>query len=234
MSDLNKTCIKCYENKPLSEFRENSRMRDGHRNDCRGCELAAVRLWAEKCKAERHAAKLARIAAPAKPCRKCSQILSKEMFYQSDVNEDGFRNICIECTKIDSHENYAANLEKALAQARAWQQNNPEKWAKIRARARDKNYGRNPMHKLAQLAVSYAHKTGRLVRQSCLICDDPKTDAHHPSYEPENFLCVQYLCRKHHRRANRLPSMPKIYSKELDNIFEKHKCFPHKVEVSKE
>ena len=36
-----KTCTKCGETKPLSEFYAMKGMRDGHRNDCKSCNLAA-------------------------------------------------------------------------------------------------------------------------------------------------------------------------------------------------
>src|ERR671939_30189 len=36
-----KRCIKCNELKPLDEFYRMAGMRDGHRNDCKPCNLAA-------------------------------------------------------------------------------------------------------------------------------------------------------------------------------------------------
>ncbi|MDQ3978623.1 MAG: hypothetical protein M3314_03600, partial [Actinomycetota bacterium] len=36
-----KQCNKCGETKPLSEFYKMPEMRDGHRNDCKPCNLAA-------------------------------------------------------------------------------------------------------------------------------------------------------------------------------------------------
>lgn len=32
-----KTCIKCGKTKPLSEFHQSKRMKDGHRSDCKTC-----------------------------------------------------------------------------------------------------------------------------------------------------------------------------------------------------
>lgn len=37
---MEKQCVKCGEVKPLSEFYRFAKMRDGHRNDCKGCNLA--------------------------------------------------------------------------------------------------------------------------------------------------------------------------------------------------
>ena len=44
MSDT-KTCIKCYETKPLSEFYKDNSTKDGHRNDCTVCRKAFMKAY---------------------------------------------------------------------------------------------------------------------------------------------------------------------------------------------
>jgi hypothetical protein len=225
-----KKCIKCTETKPIEQFRDSPRNKDGHRNECRFCEAKARLVWVDAQKAERHAAKLARISSPTKLCRTCNQVLSKELFYDAPVNADGKKNICIECDKLDRHDRYLKNSDIQNEQAMHWQKSNPDKVREIRrrfnARHRPGWEVKYPEKKMAQLAVAYALKTGKLKKESCMICGKKVVEAHHPSYEPEDFLSAQWLCHRHHYRANRLPWMPKRYSKELDNYYEIHHCFP--------
>ena len=48
--------------------------------------------------------------------------------------------------------------------------------------------------------VGRAIKLGILVRGSCEVCGDPKTDGHHDDYTKP--LQVRWLCRKHHAAAH--------------------------------
>jgi hypothetical protein len=40
-----KSCGRCHAFKPLAEYRDHARARDGHRGTCRACEREADRLW---------------------------------------------------------------------------------------------------------------------------------------------------------------------------------------------
>jgi DNA-binding transcriptional MerR regulator len=58
----------------------------------------------------------------------------------------------------------------------------------------------NPVARKARKAVALAIKSGKLTRQSCRACGDPKSEAHHEDYnEP---LKVVWLCKKHHAMAD--------------------------------
>lgn len=52
-----KTCKKCGEPKPLTEFYANSRMRDGRLNACRACATADTRAYKER-HADQHKARM--------------------------------------------------------------------------------------------------------------------------------------------------------------------------------
>src|SRR6185369_4282743 len=50
----------------------------------------------------------------------------------------------------------------------------------------------------AHRAVSKAVKSGRLKRTPCWVCGNPKTHAHHSSYDRDMRLLVVWLCPSHH------------------------------------
>lgn len=68
----------------------------------------------------------------------------------------------------------------------------------VRHKAISKWRKNNPGNRSAHTAVSNAIRDGRLLRQSCAICQNPVTEGHHTSYAPENWLNVIWLCKKHH------------------------------------
>ena len=54
----------------------------------------------------------------------------------------------------------------------------------------------DPVKVAARRAVNYALSTGKLIKQPCQECGDPKSHAHHPDYEYP--LYVLWLCALHH------------------------------------
>ncbi|OWK20627.1 hypothetical protein AJ88_27620 [Mesorhizobium amorphae CCBAU 01583] len=60
---------------------------------------------------------------------------------------------------------------------------------------------RNPIAAWCHSATASAIRRGIIERQPCEVCGDPKTDAHHPEWKTPLFC--QWLCRKHHKAAER-------------------------------
>ncbi len=56
---------------------------------------------------------------------------------------------------------------------------------------------RNPKSYLAHISVGNALRLGVLVRQPCVVCGEPKSEAHHEDYDRQ--LDVTWLCRAHHK-----------------------------------
>jgi hypothetical protein len=52
----------------------------------------------------------------------------------------------------------------------------------------------------AYKAFNAALKEGRLTRQPCVICGDPRSQGHHPDYRKP--LEVHWLCQRHHMRVH--------------------------------
>lgn len=75
------------------------------------------------------------------------------------------------------------DLEKPMGRQAKWRKDNPEKYK-------------------AHLRVAHAIRTGRLVKQPCAICGNPRVDFHH-SHGYRDPLRGQFLCRFHHVAAHR-------------------------------
>lgn len=71
---------------------------------------------------------------------------------------------------------------------------------------------KNPEKIKARNDMSRAIRYGKLIRQPCETCGNPKTDGHHDDYSKP--LSVRWLCRIHHKEHHRLENdAAKIRSK---------------------
>jgi hypothetical protein len=109
-----------------------------------------------------------------------------------------------------------------LESARKWRKNNPDHQAITQAvqKARRQNDPADLQKRYAREAVAYARKLGELIKEPCFICGAEQVEAHHPSYERDCWLIVQWLCGKHHYRANRMGCDFKYYTELLDIQYE--------------
>lgn len=65
--------------------------------------------------------------------------------------------------------------------------------------------------------VEYAIRKGKLIRGPCLVCANPKSEAHHYlGYSKEHLLHVLFLCKKHHAQAHRDP----IFNEQLKSKYQ--------------
>jgi hypothetical protein len=63
-------------------------------------------------------------------------------------------------------------------------------------------YRRKYPQKLAAYnATQRAIRNGKLIRQPCMICGNPRSQAHHPNYAQK--LAVEWLCETHHKNLHR-------------------------------
>jgi hypothetical protein len=116
-------------------------------------------------------------------------------FYRHLRMADGHLNKCKECTKTDVRVHYRRDLEWSRARERM-RFHAPDRKAWIKEN-QPKARKRNPQKYRARSAVARAIRSGSLVRQSCEVCGNAKSEAHHPDYSRP--LDVKWLCRKHHR-----------------------------------
>jgi hypothetical protein len=130
-----------------------------------------------------------------KKCFRCHAVKPLVEFYRHTQMADGHLNKCKECTKTDVRVHYRRDLEWSRAKERM-RFHAPDRKAWIKEN-QPKARKRNPQKYRARSAVARAIRSGSLVRQSCEVCGNAKSEAHHPDYSRP--LDVKWLCRKHHR-----------------------------------
>ena len=134
-----------------------------------------------------------------KQCFKCNTVKSLSEFYKHPAMKDGYVNKCKECNKNDVTANRNKNIEKIRAYDRE-RSKNPERIKSTTEitkawRAEDKRRGR------AHSAVSFAIRSGTLVRRPCIRCGDEKSVAHHENYDKP--LEVMWLCQPCHKQRHK-------------------------------
>lgn len=126
------------------------------------------------------------IAPTAKTCNICYESKSLDQFYRTILNKDGLMNLCRTC-HIERQQSYKESKRLVSFKDAA-----PHKkyWLK-----------ENKLKLTAHRKVSYAVKTGELVRQPCERCGTTKdVVAHHEDYTKP--LDVLWLCEIHHKERH--------------------------------
>ncbi len=139
-----------------------------------------------------------------KACFKCKVIKPLSEFYKHSQMADGHLNKCKDCAKNDVRTHRAQNLDKV----RQYDRERGKRPERIKAgveitriwRAEDKR--RQKAHNMVRNAV----KTGKLVRQPCCRCGNPKTVAHHEDYDKP--LDVMWLCQVCHTQRHKEINTP--------------------------
>lgn len=136
-----------------------------------------------------------------KACRTCRKSFTLDDFYVHPQMNDGHLNICKSCVK-----------SRVKARERYLREQDPEWLEQERARSRRKALGQMtryiPAHRKANTAVSNAIRDGRLIPSPvCELCGHDfstfRREAHHKSYEPEQWLVVTWLCSFCHGKQHR-------------------------------
>lgn len=73
-----------------------------------------------------------------------------------------------------------------------------------------------PEKVLARNKVYHALKTGALIKQPCMVCGDPKSQAHHSDHSKP--LEVKWLCPKHHREVEKEEALKKNCSDSRTDV----------------
>lgn len=131
-----------------------------------------------------------------KQCFKCDAVLPIVNFYKHPYMADGHLNKCKACTRYDVRQNRVARLDYYQAYDRE-RSKKPQRLETLR-----KSQARHPEKQWARMTLHNAVARGKIVKQPCEQCGNPRTDAHHYDYTKP--LEVAWLCRKHHMAVHRL------------------------------
>jgi len=137
-----------------------------------------------------------------KHCKWCKQEKPLSEFHKHLNMKDGYLNKCKVCSYEEQKE-YRKTEKGKLVRAKEKQYPEAKKRYKQSEKGKLKatQYKRPKDREAAKNAVSYALRSGKLIRQPCEICGK-KGEAHHWSYLPEHRLDVQWLCRHHHNQLH--------------------------------
>jgi len=132
---------------------------------------------------------------PRKTCFKCHETLPLSQFYEHPMMKDGHLGKCKRCTRTDVRENYRVRRDQYIVYEQG--RYGPERIAGIVASKK-----RHPEHHRARVHLHNAVSRGKIQKEPCEVCGDPKSEAHHDDYSKP--LEVRWLCRKHHAELSRI------------------------------
>lgn len=152
-------------------------------------------------------------------CIRCGEPMRRR--YKRDGSTCGWR--CLSCNARQCREYKRRNADRVREQAREYYRENAHKTCEEHRKKVKDRYWLNPEksredarqhaaiyrtkypeRRKARNAIVREIKSGRLERQSCDVCGNPNTEAHHhKGYAREHWLDVVFLCPPHHGDADR-------------------------------
>lgn len=130
-----------------------------------------------------------------KVCFKCEIEQPVVSFYKHPQMGDGRLGKCKSCTRYDVRTNYKAKVEQ-------YRQYDRDRYAADPKKRTPKH--RTGLKRKAEIAFHNAVNRGKLIRQPCEMCGNPKSEGHHHDYTKP--LEVTWVCRQHHKDIHRLHS----------------------------
>lgn len=130
-----------------------------------------------------------------KRCFKCQEEKPLTDFYAHPQMADGRLGKCKSCTKSDVAKRLVEKRPK-IREYEAWRFTTENRKTKLRQYVKNQRINSPEKYK-ARTELGNAVRDGRIKRQPCAVCGDPKSQGHHTDYSKP--LDVQWLCFKHHR-----------------------------------
>lgn len=127
-------------------------------------------------------------------CATCGKERELSEFYRDTKRKDGYQTSCKDCVKERVKANYRRNREY-YAEYDKRRRLRPARKAKLMEYQRRRRE-RHPDKYQANTMVANAIKSGRLIKEPCVVCGKTKAEAHHPDYSQP--LDVVWMCRTHH------------------------------------
>ena len=137
-------------------------------------------------------------------CSDCGQIVGSKTHLCARAPLDSETAVCGQCGARGGSETFPVRRGRLKSPCRECQRkyrrgkrkdkSDPARTNRWRAKHRHKNN--------AQQKLRHAVKTGKLERQPCEKCGNPKSEAHHADYSKP--LDVKWLCRQCHAKEHRV------------------------------
>jgi hypothetical protein len=118
MENRMKTCRKCGESKPLSQYSLNKNSKDGKQSACKPCAAAAAKASYQKRKSRKI------VEVEFKNCSVCNDVKNASEFYKRRASPDGLASYCKACDNARSKSYYKLNSDKVKAKAKKYHQEN--------------------------------------------------------------------------------------------------------------
>lgn len=112
----------------------------------------------------------------SKLCSMCNTVRPLRLFFKDSTRKDGLQRRCKEC-----HKKFKISPQTRL----------------LKRQSRIRQDAANPEKAKARQLVTYAVKTGKIIRKPCDVCGSMKSQAHHEDYSKP--LEVRWLCDSHHK-----------------------------------
>ena len=127
-----------------------------------------------------------------KYCTECKIEKEVKDFYKNKSKSGGLCGICKECDRIRLRIRRQVNKDTFRAKDIRYYEKNKEKIKEKRKEWYNKNRHKTSAHEKVKRALY----NGTLIKQSCEVCGDKNSQAHHEDYSKP--LDVMWLCRIHH------------------------------------
>jgi len=133
-----------------------------------------------------------------KKCTSCKIEKQSSDFPPQKLKKDGRSSHCRECHKKSYKKWYYSGGKIVGRKAnQRWRKKNTDKYKENTARNyTSKDKLTDPIKIKANMEFRKALKTGKIKREPCEFCGNPKSEGHHHDYTKP--LLVRWVCKRHH------------------------------------
>lgn len=135
-----------------------------------------------------------------KKCSKCQELKPVADFYRNRAKPDGFSTECRPCVLVKMRVYGEAHTAERTAYHKEWRTRNREKSREYQHNNVTTYREKNAIRKRFAAAV----RAGKIEKPvACWHCGAPSPEGHHPSYAPDMWNVVTWLCRACHRQCHK-------------------------------
>jgi len=134
-----------------------------------------------------------------KTCYICKSEKPAAAFSKNRSKYDGLPSQCKDCDSAKSREYHSLHKRPIRISKRIYARS--ERGKKLISEGNKRYNANRPERRIARRRINNGIRDGKIVKQPCLLCGAPKTEAHHIDYSRP--LEVLWLCPEHHRAVHK-------------------------------